>query len=167
MALRLASKNRSESSDVTPLTEKDAGSSDSTSPQPKAGRACKALTKGGKPCRAAPTEGGFCFLHTNPEKASELGRIGGRKKYHTVTGLNPLLKLNSAAAICSSVAQIAEELHSGQLDAKVASTFAQLARLLLQALPAADVEKERNNIELPDNFSTPKISTDQKVGDIE
>jgi len=39
---------------------------------------CKALTKKGQPCRAAATAGGLCFFHANPNKASELGRIGGR-----------------------------------------------------------------------------------------
>ena len=40
---------------------------------------CKANTKAGKPCSAAPTSGGLCFFHSNPAKASELGRIGGLK----------------------------------------------------------------------------------------
>jgi len=44
---------------------------------------CKANTKEGRPCRAAATEGGLCFFHANPNKAVELGRIGGRKNGHT------------------------------------------------------------------------------------
>jgi len=40
---------------------------------------CGAKTKEGKPCRAAATEGGLCFFHANPNKAAELGRVGGRK----------------------------------------------------------------------------------------
>jgi hypothetical protein len=43
---------------------------------------CKAQAKSGKPCRAAATAGGLCFFHANPDKASELGRIGGRNKRH-------------------------------------------------------------------------------------
>jgi len=42
---------------------------------------CKAKAKSGKPCGAAATAGGLCF-HANPDKASELGRIGGRKNRH-------------------------------------------------------------------------------------
>lgn len=40
---------------------------------------CKATAKTGKRCGAAATEGGLCFFHANPDKAAELGRIGGRK----------------------------------------------------------------------------------------
>ena len=42
---------------------------------------CQGRTKSGKPCRAAATAGGLCFFHANPNKASELGRIGGRSKH--------------------------------------------------------------------------------------
>jgi hypothetical protein len=46
---------------------------------------CRAKTKNGEPCQAAATEGGLCFFHSNPKKASELGQIGGRKnRRHTV-----------------------------------------------------------------------------------
>lgn len=38
---------------------------------------CKAQAKSGKRCGAAATAGGLCFFHANPNKASELGRIGG------------------------------------------------------------------------------------------
>jgi hypothetical protein len=37
---------------------------------------CQATTKSGKPCGAAPMEGGLCFFQANPNKASELGRLG-------------------------------------------------------------------------------------------
>jgi len=43
---------------------------------------CTGLTKGGKSCRAAATDGGLCYFHANPKKAAELGRIGGRKNRH-------------------------------------------------------------------------------------
>jgi Leucine-rich repeat (LRR) protein len=162
-----ATRNTLESPDVNLQTEKrTAGSSDSTSPQTKARRVCEALTNGGHPCRAAATEGGLCFFHGNPQKASELGRIGGRKKYRTVTELNPLPKLDSARGICGSIAQLAEEVHSGKIDPKVAASLTQLARLLLHALPAADVEKERSNMRLPDDFCTPTISTQHKKEEI-
>jgi hypothetical protein len=38
---------------------------------------CKGQTKSGNPCRAAAIAGGLCFFHANPNKTSELGRIGG------------------------------------------------------------------------------------------
>lgn len=42
---------------------------------------CAAITKAGKPCGAAPTATGLCFFHANPNKASELGRIGGMQNH--------------------------------------------------------------------------------------
>jgi hypothetical protein len=44
---------------------------------------CKALTKAGLPCLAAPMASGLCFFHTYPNKASELGQVGGRKNRKT------------------------------------------------------------------------------------
>jgi hypothetical protein len=44
------------------------------------GPRCRGQTKSGNRCRAAATSGGLCFFDANPNKAAELGRIGGRKK---------------------------------------------------------------------------------------
>jgi hypothetical protein len=124
------------------------------------------FTNAGKPCRAAATEGGPCYFHGNPQKAAELGRIGGRKKYRTITEVDPLPKLDSAAAICKWIAQLAQEVNAGRLDPKVARSLTQLAHLLLHALPAADVEKEQNKMQLPDDFWMPNISAEHKEGEI-
>jgi hypothetical protein len=124
---------------------------DSTSTPSKSSR-CRALTKAGKPCQAAATKEGLCYFHANPEKASELGRIGGRKNHRHEAQLDPLPKLDSAGAICSAIGQLAEEVHSGKLNPKMAGTLVQLTQLLLRALPAADVEKERQRVKLPDDF---------------
>lgn len=37
---------------------------------------CKALTKSGKPCRAAATAGGLCFFHANPNKRLSWAELG-------------------------------------------------------------------------------------------
>jgi hypothetical protein len=168
MVLRFSSTtgNISERLEVTSQTEKDAGFSDSTSPQTKADRACKSLTKVGKPCRAAATEGGLCFFHSNPQKAAKLGRIGGRKNHRAVAELVPLPKLDSAGAICSAIGQLAEEVHSGKLNPKVAGTLVQLTQLLLRALPAADLENERSNMQLPDDFCKSTNSNPHKEEEI-
>jgi hypothetical protein len=51
---------------------------------------CNVQAKNGKPCWAAATAGGLCFLHANPNKASELGRIGGRSNRHSAAeGASP------------------------------------------------------------------------------
>lgn len=47
----------------------------------KVANRCKAIAKStGEPCKAAPTANGFCYFHAHPEKASELGRKGGKNK---------------------------------------------------------------------------------------
>src|SRR5690242_8419743 len=72
----------------------------------KMDRFCKAIAKNGKPCRAAATASGLCFFHANPDKASELGRLGGSNKRSAVSeNLEPLPALNSAHGIRDAVAQ--------------------------------------------------------------
>ena len=41
---------------------------------------CKGVTRSGTPCTAWAMEGGLCYFHGNPDKASELGKRGGRAK---------------------------------------------------------------------------------------
>jgi len=68
---------------------------------------CKAVAKSGKPCRAAATAGGLCFFHANPNKASELGRIGGKSNRHATTGgADPLPKLENAVAVRDALGQL-------------------------------------------------------------
>ncbi len=38
---------------------------------------CKARTKLGEFCKARPTRNGFCSIHSDPERAAELGRKSG------------------------------------------------------------------------------------------
>ena len=64
---------------------------------------CKAKTKRGESCRAAATEGGLCFFHANPNKAAELGRIGGQKKGQArAEAAAPLPTLDNAVATCTA-----------------------------------------------------------------
>jgi hypothetical protein len=76
---------------------------------------CQALTKKGKPCRAAATEGGLCFFHANPNKAAELGRIGGKKNGLVRVGLYPLPNLDSAIAIRDTVARFISDVYEARL----------------------------------------------------
>jgi hypothetical protein len=49
------------------------------------------------PCR----EGGLCFLHSNPKKAAELRRIGGKKNRHIPGGISlpPLESANAGGTL--------------------------------------------------------------------
>src|SRR5215471_4493208 len=51
---------------------------------PKAAKKrCKGVTRNGTACTAWAMEGGLCYFHANPDKASELGRNGGRHRKQT------------------------------------------------------------------------------------
>jgi len=47
-------------------------------PSKAARKRCKGVTRNGTACTNWAMEGGLCYFHANPNKASELGRNGGR-----------------------------------------------------------------------------------------
>jgi hypothetical protein len=109
---------------------------------------CKARTKAGRPCRAAATEGGLCFFHANPNKASELGRKGGMGNRHSAAeNVDPLPRLDKANAIRDAVAQVIAEVHSGKLHHRIASSLAHLLSLQLRAVETSDVEQRITDLE--------------------
>lgn len=111
------------------------------------GSRCKAQTKAGKPCRAAATGGGLCFFHANPNKAAELGRIGGLKNRHTAQNLEPLPTLDTAAALRDTVNRLISDVYSGTVDPKIASGLAPLLTLQLRAIGTADLERRVGDLE--------------------
>jgi|SRR5580692_6115821 hypothetical protein len=100
------------------------------SPQ-KCDSRCKGTTKNGNPCRAFATPGGLCFFHANPNKASELGRIGGSKKGRVVPSSEPLPTVDNAVAVRDLVARLIADVHTGKLGPKVAAGMAPLMNLQL------------------------------------
>ena len=110
---------------------------------------CQSLTKSGKPCRAAATEGGLCFFHANPNNASELGRIGGRSN-RPLAGVNPEappLALESATAVRETVARLIADLYAGKLHPRVAAGLGPLLNIQLRAIEKTDVERRIDEIE--------------------
>lgn len=109
---------------------------------------CKALTKSGTPCRAAATAGGLCFFHANPNKASELGRIGGKSKCSAIPqNVDPLPKLETATAVRDLVGQLIADVYLGKLHPRVASGLAPLMNLQLRAIETADIERRLARLE--------------------
>ena len=104
---------------------------------------CQKRTKLGKPCRAAATEGELCYFHANPSKASELGRIGGRKNRHlpAMENRDVLPKLENASDVRELVERVIVELYSGTLHPRIASELVPLMSLHLRAIEAADEER--------------------------
>jgi len=96
---------------------------------------CKSRTKSGKPCRAAATAGGLCFFHANPDKASELGRIGGRGNRHaTGDNADPLPTLDNALAVRDTVARLIADVYAGKIHPRIAAGLAPLLNLQLRAI---------------------------------
>lgn len=107
---------------------------------------CTAVAKSGKPCRAAATAGGLCFFHSNPNKASELGRKGGSNRHSVGTG-DPLPKLDTVMAVRDAVAQLIEEVYAGKLQHRLAAGLAPLLNLQLRAIEATDLEQRVARLE--------------------
>ena len=108
---------------------------------------CQSLTKKGKPCRAAATEGGLCFFHANPNRAAELGRIGGRKNGHVSVGVDPLPSLVNAAAMRDAVERLIADVYAGKLNPRIAAGLAPLMQLQLRVIEKADFEKRLAKVE--------------------
>ena len=104
-------------------------------------RRCKARAKSGGRCRAAATAGGLCFFHANPDKASELGRIGGRSKRFAVSErTDPLPKLDSAIAVRDLVELLIADVYAGKMNPRVAAGLAPLISLQLRAIETSSLE---------------------------
>jgi Family of unknown function (DUF5763) len=110
---------------------------------------CRAITKSGKPCRAAATEGGLCFFHANPNKASELGQIGGRKNRHQppVDSTDPLPRLENAGDLRDLVGRLIVEVYAGKLHPRVATGLAPLINLQLRTIEATDLDRRLEKVE--------------------
>jgi hypothetical protein len=110
---------------------------------------CKAKTKEGKPCRAAATEGGLCFFHANPNKAAELGRVGGKRSRHPFTDtVDPRRGLKSMKDVRDAVDQLIENLYAGKISPRIAGCVAPLLNLQMRAIQATDLEMRIRKLEL-------------------
>jgi hypothetical protein len=86
-------------------------------------------------------QAGCCFFHANPNKASELGRIGGRSKSTpTVGSTEPLPTVDNAIAVRDLVARLIAGVHSGKLHPKIAAGLAPLMNLQLRAIETSNLE---------------------------
>lgn len=106
----------------------------------KHGHRCIGKTKLGKPCRAAATEGGLCYFHANPSKATELGRIGGKSKCPAAEGVLEIQALKTAGAVLDATEQLIRDVYSGKVRRDIADTVATLLNLQLRAIKTTEHE---------------------------
>jgi hypothetical protein len=82
-------------------------------------------------------EGGLCYFHANPDKASELGKRGGRAKSPTSTpGVSEYVARppKSVDDVTKLLANTINDLRSGTIDSRLANTVGFLATGMLKAL---------------------------------
>ncbi len=97
---------------------------------------------------AIATAGGLCPFHANPNKASELGRIGGRSRSRIPEELvDPLPKLDNVIAVQGAVEKLISEVYAGKLHPRVAAGLAPLLNLQLRALEATELERRLAKVE--------------------
>jgi len=132
---------------------------------------CKARTKAGRACRAAPSEGGLCFFHANPSKASELGRIGGRRNRHAAAeDADPLPALDNALAVRNTVARLVDDVYSGRVQPRVAVSVAHLLSLQLRAIGLTDIEERLARLErdrlLREGDGPARLGSENQIADV-
>jgi len=104
---------------------------------------CKATTKNGAPCKAAPMAGGFCFLHGNPNKASELARIGGRKnRRERHPSPYALPKLDGLGSVLERIQYIFDEAMAGSMRPAVANVLLKVTDLQARVLEKTRFEQQ-------------------------
>ncbi|MGE5053339.1 MAG: hypothetical protein ACM3WP_04180 [Acidobacteriota bacterium] len=87
-------------------------------------------------------EGGLCFFHANPDKAVELGRIGGTKNHYAfVDEDRPLLAIESVKEVQTTLSRLIDEVYSSKLSPKTAAGLAALLNLQWRVIRSTDLEK--------------------------
>jgi hypothetical protein len=130
---------------------------------------CKSQTKAGEPCGGAPTPCGLCFFHANPEKAVELGRIGGRSKRHSVVadGGDPLPPLDTTIAVRDRGNRLFDDVIAGKVPPRVAAVLVSLLNLQMRAIYIADLEPRLARLEQQPNLTDSTANEPTTVDDQE
>lgn len=109
---------------------------------------CSARTKSGNECRAAAVVGTpFCALHGDPERAAELGRIGGRKNRHYIDTEVTISPPTSPEDVKNVLAQAMVDVRARKLDPRIASTLTYMSSALLKAFESTDTERRLAELE--------------------
>ena len=127
------------------LPDTTAGGSPPPQLEPSKGtrKRCKGVTRSGTPCTAWAMEGGLCYFHANPDKASELGKRGGRSRGPTSSpGAADYVArpLKSVDDVTRLLADTINDLRSRTIDSRLANTVGFLATGMLKALQQGDME---------------------------
>ncbi len=108
---------------------------------------CKATTSSGERCKAKPHKNGLCFFHSDPKKAAELGRKGGRRNRHNYETPMHLSAPESAGDVKRMLADAMAEIRAGRMDPRLGITLGYLGTSLLKAIETSDIEARLEKLE--------------------
>ena len=110
---------------------------------------CQAKTKAGRPCAAPAIRGSaYCALHSDPNRAAELGRKGGARNRKVYDGdVGTVSVPESAGDVRRMLAETMADIRAGRMDPKLGSTLGYLGIALLRALEVAEIEQRLKRLE--------------------
>ena len=125
---------------------------------------CKATTPSGERCRAKPHKDNLCFFHSDPKKAAELGRQGGRANRHIFSApTQEVVPPESIGDVRRMLAQTMADVRAGRMDPKLGATLAYISTALLRAYEAEPpIPPERPSIYTAMQFRTVRHTTESK-----
>jgi hypothetical protein len=104
---------------------------------------CSSKRRDGERCGANAINGQpHCFLHSSPEKASELGKTGGaRRRLFDLSRLKRFSAPRSPGDLLAIVTQTLCDLREGRLDSKTASSIGSLATTAQALMRTSSLEE--------------------------
>jgi hypothetical protein len=97
-------------------------------------------TRSGEPCSARATPNGFCSIHSDPNRAAELGRLSGESRKAPVTGLVVIPPPKTASDLHLALGQIFSEVCSGRMDVNVGRSLSYIGSVLVKTIELSDHE---------------------------
>ena len=110
---------------------------------------CQATTKAGRQCAAPVLSGSaFCALHSDPNRAAELGRKGGVRKGRLVESEGKeIAPPQTASDVKKMLAEVMADIIAGKMEPKLGTTLGYLGMSLLKAIETSDLEERLERLE--------------------
>ena len=108
---------------------------------------CQATTKRGKPCRAAAGSGGLCFLHANPARARQLGRLGGSRNRKAARVDLRLSEQPTATDLRNVLTAIINAVLAAEMQPRDAIAVANLVKVQSSIIRDVDIENRVAELE--------------------
>ena len=117
--------------------------------RPKGAR-CAAITRGGKPCPAAPLPGrAHCWTHDpgSAEGRREAGRKGGRARSTAARARAAIPDGMSGEELAGWLSDLFRGVVSGRVEPRVGTAAATIARALLEVKATTEIERRLAELE--------------------